>query len=266
MAVGLLASLFLCGPARDARAGAVERPEAAAWLLEADGKVLSRGNQNKRLPQASLTKIMTALVALEKANPEEVVTVSREAASETGTRLGLKKGDRIKVVELVAGALIASGNDAARALAEHVGGTEEKFVAMMNARAEELKLGDTHFANASGHDDPANYSSASDLALLTKVAMKIPAFAGIVGSTALSIKTVDGRIFKVENKNELMGRYPGAIGVKSGTTPGAGKSLVALAARDGHWALLVLLGAKERWYTSVRMLDQAFAEIGAGAK
>lgn len=248
-------------PAAAAQKPAAQNPgvQAAAWVLEIDGAEVTSGNVDKRQAPASLTKMMTALLALERGGLEDMVKISKAASEETGHRLGLKAGDELRVADLAAAAIIASANDAARALAEHIAGSEAEFSKLMNERAKKLGMTGTRFENASGHDSPAHYSTARDLAILGKEAMRNPWYAGLASRVALEIRTKAGRVFKLENKNELVGRYEGAIGVKSGTTPKAGKSLVAMAERGGRKAFLVLLGAKERWFQSEALLDRAFA-------
>lgn len=235
-------------------------PKAQAWWLEVDGAVVTASGERKKLAPASLTKMMTVLVALERAGLEDTVKVGKAVEAETGHRIGLKNGDELRVADLAAAAVIASANDAARALAEHVAGSEEGFARLMNEKATALGLADTRFENASGHDSPGHYSSARDLAILGNEAMKNPNYAWFASRVALEIKTKAGRAFRLENKNELIGRYDGAIGVKSGTTPKAGKSVVALAERGGRRVLLVLLGAKERWFQAEALLDRGFAQ------
>jgi D-alanyl-D-alanine carboxypeptidase (penicillin-binding protein 5/6) len=169
------------------------------------------------------------------------------------------------VLELLAATQIGSANDACHALADHVAGSEAKFVALMNARARELGLSNTRFANACGHDAPGLYSTARDLARLAETAMGNPVFAKMAGLEDGWISTVGkAREFSLENKNLLIGRYRGAIGVKTGFTGSAGKCLVALAERGGKRVLLVLLNAPDRWWKAEEILDAAFAH-GSGA-
>ena len=209
--------------------------------------------------------MMTGLLVLERADPGEVVTVSGEASRETGTRLGLKEGDRMSVIELLGATLLGSANDACHVLADHVAGSETKFVALMNSRAREMGLSNTRFANACGHDAPGMRSTARDLALLAETAMGNPVFAKMAGLEDGWISTADGgKKFPLENKNLLIGRYRGAIGVKTGFTESAGKCLVALAERGGKRVLLVLLNAPDRWWKAEEILDAAFAR-GSGA-
>jgi D-alanyl-D-alanine carboxypeptidase (penicillin-binding protein 5/6) len=233
---------------------------AAAYLVKVDGREVWARNPSIRLPPGSLTKMMTALLVLERADLGQVVTVSREASRETGTRLGLAIGDRMPVIDLLAATLLGSANDACHALADHVAGSETKFVALMNARARELGLSNTRFANACGHDAPGMRSTARDLAHLAETAMGNPVFAKMAGLEDGWVSTAEGgKKFSLENKNLLIGRYRGAIGVKTGFTGRAGKCLVALAERGGKRVLLVLLNAPDRWWKAEEILDAAFA-------
>jgi D-alanyl-D-alanine carboxypeptidase (penicillin-binding protein 5/6) len=232
----------------------------AAYLVKIDGREVWARNPDRRLPPGSLTKMMTALLVLERAGLGQVVTVSEAASRETGTRLGLSPGDRMPVVDLLAATLLGSANDACHALADHVAGSEGKFVSRMNARAREMDLRGTRFANACGHDAPGLHSTARDLARLAETAMGNPVFARMVGIVRGEVATADGRRkFLLENKNELVGRYRGAAGVKTGFTRRAGKCLVAWAERDGRRVLLVLLDAPDRWWKAEEILDAAFA-------
>ena len=238
---------------------------AAAYLVKVDGREVWARNADAPLPPASLTKMMTALLVLERADLRSVVTVSMEASRETGTRLGLAPGDRMSVLELLAATLIGSANDACHALADHVAGSGTKFVALMNARALEMGLTDTRFVNACGHDAPGMRSTARDLARLAETAMGNPVFARMAGLEESWISTTDaGKKFPLRNSNLLIGRYRGAIGVKTGFTGSAGKCLVALAERRGKRVLLVLLNAPDRWWKAEEILDAAFAH-GSGA-
>jgi D-alanyl-D-alanine carboxypeptidase (penicillin-binding protein 5/6) len=233
---------------------------ASSYLVKVNENEVWAHNPDRRLAPASLTKIMTALLVLEKTGLEDVVTVPQQAIKETGTRLGLRAGYRFHVIDLLAAALLGSANDACHSLAAHVSGDEASFVELMNWRGRELGLANTHFTNACGHDHAKLYSTAHDLALLAETALKNPIFAAMVSLVRGEIRTTDGKkTFRVENKNELIGRYPGAVGVKTGFTPRAGKCLIALATRDGSRSLLVLLNAPDRWWTATRMLDAAFA-------
>jgi len=260
----LLAASLLPALVSPATAARSRHPAAASYLLQVNGETYdARGADVKRAP-ASLTKIMTALVVLEHTSPDRVVTVSRTSARETGSRIGLRKGEKLTVRSLLAATLMASANDACRALAEHVAGSQEKFVALMNIRAKQLQMNNTKFTNVCGHDDAGHYSTARDLARLTTEALRHPLFADLVSRRAMRICTVNGRHhYAVKNLNRLIGRYPGARGVKTGTTPEAGQCLVALVERDDTTVLLVLMRARNRWSAAPVMLNAAFAEAAA---
>ena len=252
MALGLAA-------AAPARAATNAFPKAAAaYVVERDGKILWGGAMDKRLPPASLAKMMTALLVIEDGRLDESVAVSREAARETGTRLGLRQGERLRTRDLLTAAILRSANDACRALA---GASEATFVARMNKRAAELGMKNTHFLNACGHDAEGQYSTAADLARLAGAVAKRPEYLGVSGLERVTIKTTDGREFSFDNTNAMIGRYPGAIGLKTGTTPGAGTCLAALAEKDGVRVLLILLRARDRWWGGDAMLDRAFTAI-----
>jgi D-alanyl-D-alanine carboxypeptidase (penicillin-binding protein 5/6) len=258
----LLAAALLVLIVTPASAGVTDPfpDKAASYLLAIDGKAVWARRPDLRLPPASLTKIMTALLVIERGRLEEVVTVGRAAAEETGTRLGLAAGDRMRAGDLLAAILLGSANDACRALAEHVAGSERRFVERMNARARALGMLDTTFANSTGHDRKGHLSTARDLALLAEAALRNGTFANLVAIVRATVRTVDGkRTFTLENKNEMVGRYRGVVGVKTGYTQGAGPCLIALAERGRTRVLLVMLNAPNRWWDAVAMLDGAFA-------
>jgi len=237
--------------------------KAAAYLLRLDGRDLWGSDPDRRLPPASLTKMMTALLVLERTAPGAMATVSPAAAGETGSRLGLAAGCRMSVGELLAASILNSANDACHALADHVAGSEKQFVSLMNERAGRLGLTGTRYANACGHDAPGHYSTARDLALLAETVMQEPFYARLAALPEGTIATADTKkLFRLTNTNALLGRSAGVKGVKTGFTARAGKCLVAAAERGGKQALLVLLDAPDRWWTADAMLDAAFAEHG----
>ncbi|HJV64388.1 MAG TPA: D-alanyl-D-alanine carboxypeptidase family protein [Geomonas sp.] len=253
----LVSSLVLSEPAL---ATTSRERYPASYLVQLNGRTLVAKNPDLRVPPASLTKIMTALIVLERCHLDEVVTVSRSAARETGHRINLRQGQRFRVHDLLAAALISSANDASRALADHVAGNQKAFVARMNAKAAALQLHNTRFTNVCGHDDLALYTTAHDIAILAELALQNPTFSDLVSRPAMNITTTDGRrTFHLKNVNRLIGRYPGATGVKTGTTPNAGQCLVALAQRDDRRVLLVLMRSRNRWQAAPAMLDAAFA-------
>jgi D-alanyl-D-alanine carboxypeptidase (penicillin-binding protein 5/6) len=229
---------------------------AAAYLVKRDGAVLWAGSAERRLPPASLTKLMTALLALERSRLDETVTVGKGVLQATGTRIGLKPGVRVSARDLLAATVVRSANDACRALADHLG---PAFVGKMNERAATLGLRNTHFVDPCGHDRAGQYTSAADLARLAEELMQHEEYLRLARTRRISIRTLDGRSFALSNTNALLGRYPGAIGLKTGYTEGAGNCLVALAERDGVRVLAVLLNAPNRWWNAVGLLDRAFA-------
>ncbi len=246
---------FLVIPAAGAQDG-VEEPEvsARAWVLAdgATGEYLAGENAGARLPIASTTKIMTALVVLDEAGDlERPVVVSAGAAayaSPAYSNVGLRAGDRITVRELLLASMLASGNDAAYALAEEFGdGSVGRFVEKMNRKAEKLGLDNTHFENPVGFDAPGHYSTARDLTSLAQSALESPVFREIVDTTRATVDTQEGREIPLQNTNELLFYYPPANGVKTGTTPAAGKSLVASAAAGDEAYLAVVLNAADRF-------------------
>jgi len=224
-----------------------------------DEVVLHGVQEGVERPMASTTKIMTVLLALEAATVDDMVTVSENAAA-TGriagaATLGLRAGQTIPMRSILAGLVLRSGNDAAVAVAEHLAGGEDAFVGLMNARAAELGLADTHFVNASGlTDDPAHHASPLDLARLAAVAMTDADFAGWAGAATLDIPGIG----PVVSRNELLGQYPGATGVKTGFTTLAGLCLVASATRDGRDLIAVLLGSDDSFGDATRLLDYGF--------
>lgn len=246
--------------------GALAQPDpfpkvAAAYVVQANGHLLWERQAQRRLPPASLTKLMTVLLVLDDYQPRAEVQISHLAAKETGTRLGVRQGQRFHVEDLLAAALLNSDNDACHALADHVAGSQERFVHKMNQRAQQLGMHNTHFANACGHDAENHYSSAHDLALLARALLKKPLVVELASRPAAQFSSLDGKArFQVENKNALIGRYPGALGLKTGYTPGAGKCLIAYARRGGDEVLLVMLNAADRWWDAVDILDMAFVQ------
>src|SRR5262249_3778828 len=221
------------------------RPIAARGAIVVDGKngrVLWALHPRRRLPVASTTKIMTALLALERLRPQAVVTVTPTAARVPLVREGLRPRERVRTWKLLEGLLIYSGNDDALALAVATAKTRQAFVARMNHKAAELSLRDTHYSTPSGVIDRANFSSAADLAALTRVAFRNARFRSIVRTRIAHVPWSAPTFEKVYvNKNALLGSYRGADGVKTGWTTVAGHCLVASATRGGRTVIAVLL-------------------------
>lgn len=233
---------------------------ARAYWVEVDGRPVWAGASGQRLPMASLTKLMTALLIVEGADLDATVTIGPGTMRETGTRIGLRQGERAKAGDLFQAMMVRSANDACRALADWHAGDQARFVVAMNARAASMGLRDTHFADACGHDAPLQYSSARDLAVLARAALAEPGIAAAAKQLEYRFSTEGGRRFHVRSTNALLGRFEGAQGLKTGYTPGAGRCLIALAERDGVEVLAVLLDAPDRWWDTVGLLELAFDE------
>ena len=247
-------------PARAQDTGSQSTPDrpsinaAALYLVELkSGRVLLEKNATRRLPPASLTKIMTALVALEAASPQQVVQIDRRALVHRSS-LKLQAGEQFLLRDLVTAMLVTSANDACEAIALHVGADADRFVPMMNERARALGLENTHFANACGFDAPGHYSTAADLAKLTEQALQVPAISMMVRTVTRDIATVDGaRQVSLHTTNELL-LDPDVTGVKTGYTSKAGRCLIASMFKDGHRLLLVGLNVMDRWEQATRLL------------
>ena len=235
----------------------------SAILMDMDSdRVLYSHNANSRRLMGSTTKIMTALLVLDTLPLNQEVTVSARAASVGQQSLGLKAGDRLTVEQLLYGALVHSGNDAAFALAEACSGSMAAFVGRMNEKAGELGLSNTHYVNPDGLDAPTEYSSAADLATLARVAMERPEFRRIVGTVNYSILLPGNSVpFAFRNVNKLLGTVSWVTGIKTGSTSGAGFCLVASGAKDGTSLISVVLGESSwtpTWANSQALLDYGF--------
>ena len=221
--------------------------------------ILYEKNGLKQVPMASTTKIMTAIVVLENANLDDIVTISKKAAGTGGSRLGLKTNDKITVHDLLYGLMLKSGNDAAFALAEHVGGGIDGFAELMNKKASEMGLVNSHFVTPHGLDQEKHYTTAYELACMADYALNIPKFREIVGSKKYNI-TINARSSLIGNTNELLGNLYGVYGVKTGFTNGAGRCLVTACKRDDIDIITVVLSAntkKERTLDSVKLIEYA---------
>ncbi len=239
---------------------------SAALLMDVDsGIVLYKKNPHLRLPMASLTKIMTAIIILENHNLNEVVTIEDNfdnfVEDEIGVRLWLKQYEKMTVENLLIGLMVPSAGDAALALAKYHSGSVEKFVEEMNERAKSLNLKNTKFTNPIGLDNIENhYSSAFDLAILTKYALKNRTFSRIVQIPRATITSTDGEIkHQFEGTNYLLESYLDIRGVKTGTTDAAGQSLINLAHHwNGKRVIAVLLNSPERFQENKRLIDWGF--------
>ena len=244
----------------------------SALLMDmATGKVLYEQNAHEKLAPASVTKVMTMLLVMEAIDSgrigwDDVVTVSEAAAAKGGSQIYLKVGEQMSVSDMLKSVAVSSANDCACALAEHIAGSESAFVEQMNIRAGQLKMFDTHFVNCTGLDDEANakehLTSAYDIAVMSRELMlKHP---DIQKFTTIWMDTVRDGAFGLSNTNKLIRFYPGATGLKTGFTSGAGYCLSATAQRDGMGLIAVMMGAKtsqERFAGCKAMLDYGFANF-----
>jgi D-alanyl-D-alanine carboxypeptidase (penicillin-binding protein 5/6) len=238
----------------------------AAILLDSDsGQILYAHRAGERLAPASTTKLMTALLVVESGRYIEPVTIEPEDLV-GGSAMGLASGETLTVRDLLDGLLLVSGNDAAYALARHVGRSLpgsgrplERFIARMNARADELGLHDTAFRNPEGLDAAGHYSSAADLAALARAALRQPVIAQLVATAGTTVQT-SRRAYPLRNTNQLLGTYPGALGVKTGTTDAAGECLIALVERQGQRLLAVILGSGDRYADTASLIDWGFEQ------
>jgi D-alanyl-D-alanine carboxypeptidase (penicillin-binding protein 5/6) len=248
--------------ARPAPAPPAVKARAAIVIDVDDGRVLYQLDPHGRHAPASLTKIITALVALDLMPLDQLVTVpaSINQLPWDSTRMGLRAGERVTVRELLYGLFLNSGNDAAITLSEAVT-TRATFVARMNAKAAALGMADTHFVNPIGLDDPAHYTSAADLArAATELTSRYPAVAAMAAVDRLTLAaTVTHHAYSLYNLNELIRTYPGATGLKTGWTGQAGGCLIATATREGRHLLLVVLGSPRVFQEAAALLDYGFA-------
>ncbi len=217
-------------------------------------------NENEKKAMASTTKIMTAIVVLEKGNLSDVVTISKKAANTGGSRLKINTNDKISVLDLLYGLMLRSGNDAAVALAEYVGGSIEGFAKLMNKKAIEIGLKNTHFVTPHGLDNIEHYTTAYELAVLTDYAMQNEKFSKIVNTKNTTI-SINGVARNIYNTNELLGTLNGVNGVKTGFTNNAGRCLVTSCTRNGNQIITVVLGCDAKKYRtsdSIKLIEYAF--------
>lgn len=246
--------LVLAAPHRSAvEDGAPEVSGEAGVLISADGTCLWEKNADARRLIASTTKLMTALVSLENTDLDEKVSVTEGMCLVEGSSMYLRAGEQYTVRELLLGLLLASGNDAALALAIHIAGSEEAFVRLMNRRAEELGLQNTHYENPHGLDAPMHYSSARDLAMLMVKCLDVPAFRRLVGTASAEVKGLT-----LLNHNRLLTMCPGCLGGKTGYTRAAGRCLVSCCERGGLLLVCVTLSAPDDWNDHMRLYDWAY--------
>lgn len=222
--------------------------------------VLYGKNETKPVKMASTTKIMTSLIIIENYDLSETIEVSKKAAGSGGSRLGLKAGDKITIKDLLYGLMLCSGNDAAVALAEYAGGDIQGFAELMNNKALELGLTNTHYESPHGLDSDGHYTTAYELAVLSDYALKNETFSKIVGTKNYTV-TINGYPKNLSNTNELLGYLNGVYGVKTGFTNGANRCLVTACKRNDMDIICVVLGAdtkKFRTQDSIKLIEYAF--------
>ena len=235
----------------------------SAILIDAmTGQVLYSRQADVHHYPASTTKIMTLLVALERGNLDDIVTVSSRAAGVEGSTIWLEEGEQIRLEDLLYGMMLVSGNDATVAVAEHIAGSMDAFAQMMTDKAHAIGAVDTNFVNSSGLPDDNHYTTAHDLAMIAAYGYKNPVFARIVSAKEWSLlRTHEPKYHKLENGNILLWIYPGANGVKTGYTDAAGRCLVSAANRNGIQLIAVVLDSLFMWNDSIAMLNYGFQQM-----
>ena len=241
------------------RISAVETAASAAILMDAgSGRVLYERNADRKMLIASTTKILTALVAIEQGNLQDTVKVSREAACTEGSAMYLKEGETLTLETLLYGLLLCSGNDAAVAVAQHVGGSVKGFVALMNQKARELEMENSSFANPNGLDDENHYSTARDMAKLARAALENETLVRIASTRSI---TIGGRT--MHNHNKLLGYMDNCLGLKTGYTKAAGRTLVSCAERNGQRLIAVTLQDGNDWADHQALYEYGFSTYPA---
>lgn len=234
---------------------------AEAWMLidDSTGLVISQKNATRRLCMASITKMMTCLLALEKGNPSDTIDITEDVFIAKDSRV--RFGESYRLDDLIDEMMLVSDNDAAYAIANHIGGDTLTFCDMMNQKAMYLGMDSTHFSNPNGLPNLTNFSSASDLIRLSRYCMRDSVFAQIVGTVEKNIPLTDGRHMLCRNTNALLKTYEGCFGIKTGFTRQAGNCLASVATRDGVTLYLVLLNSRSmssRFTESALLLDYGF--------
>ena len=234
---------------------------ADAWMLidDSTGCIISEKNADELRHMASITKMMTCLLALENGQMGDTIEITQDVYVAKDSRV--KLGDKYEMRHLIDEMMLISDNDAAYALAKHIGGDTLKFCDMMNEKAEYLGMTHTHFANPNGVPNPNNYSTASDLIRLSRYCMRDSLFASIVGTIEKDVPLLDGRHMPCRNTNVLLKTYEGCMGIKTGFTRQAGNCLASAASRDGVTLYLVLLNSRSmssRFTESALLLDYGF--------
>ncbi|MBC8611712.1 D-alanyl-D-alanine carboxypeptidase [Massilimaliae timonensis] len=260
LGIGLAGSV----PVVSARSADVYAQSAKAFvLMEAQsGTIILSGNEDVRLPMASTTKIMTALITLEQPELDTYFTVDPEAIRVEGSSMGLTEGDQVSLYALAGGMLLSSGNDAANSAAVRISGSIPEFAELMNQRAEEIGMENTHFVTPSGLHDEEHYSTAYDMALLAKTALENDRFRELCSSPKAKLNFGSPPFDRwLSNHNRLLSYYDGCIGVKTGFTKKAGRCLVSAAERDGVTLICVTLDDPNDWVDHANLFDYGFSLV-----
>ncbi|MBQ6907936.1 MAG: D-alanyl-D-alanine carboxypeptidase, partial [Clostridia bacterium] len=224
------------------------------------GRIFYANNINEKMGMASTTKIMTAIIALEQANLEDIVTVSENAANTEGSSMYLVSGEKIKMENLIYGLMLNSGNDAATAIAEHISKNTDNFAVLMNNKSREIGLKNTSFSNPHGLDNENHYSTAYDMAMLARYAMQNEKFREIVSTKVKTIEEYDNNNFKyLTNHNKLLKIYKYCSGIKTGFTKKCGRCLVSSAEKDGVKCIVVTLNDPDDWNDHINLYENVFS-------
>ncbi len=258
LAACLLAA-FSCESARALAAEPSTQAQAAALVEMNTGKLLLAKNPHEKLPMASTTKVMTAILAIENCSLEEKVKVTKEAYGTEGSSMYLELGEELSMEDVLYGLMLSSGNDAAVAIAVHIAGSKEAFADMMNEKAQELGLSNTHFVTPNGLPDDAHYTTAYELALISAYAMQNETFRNIVCTRDYVTKT-GNRKRKLHNKNKTLYLYEGGNGVKTGYTKAAGRCLCFSAQRGGMQLVGAVLHSGDTYGDAFSLMDYGFAQ------
>ncbi|MDR1892902.1 MAG: D-alanyl-D-alanine carboxypeptidase [Oscillospiraceae bacterium] len=262
-AVLALFAVYLPAGSAEAVGSAPGVSAKAAVLLEpVTGKVLFEKNAYERRSMASTTKIMTALIACEAGNLDRDIITTPEMVNVEGTSMGLQAGYSVSLETLIFGMMITSGNDAANTIATVLGGTPDGFTKLMNERAAKIGMTQSHFITASGLDDDEHYSTAYDMALLAREAMKNPLLRKAASAKSVTLKYGNPPVPRtLYTHNRMLKEYGGAIGIKTGFTKKSGRCLVSAAQREGVELIAVTLSAPDDWNDHTAMLDYGFAKV-----
>ncbi len=232
-----------------------------AIMIEANsGEVLYEKNAEQKAYPASITKIMTALLAIENGTLDNKVEVSDNATGVEGSSIYLETGEKISLRDLVYGLMLRSGNDAAIAISEEIGGSTENFVILMNKKARELGAFNTHFVNPNGLHNPDHYTTARDMALIAMAAMKNPEFKKVAAAKSWVTDRGSGKYNYFYNKNKVVYQYDGGTGIKIGYTKAAGRTLVASSERNGMELICVVMNAPDWFQDTYKLMDYAFSQ------